>query len=515
LNKQTVIIAAFLIVIISGLGRILGFIREVVVAYFFGADEMVDALNIAMIAPNIVLNLIAPAIGIALVPIIISYRKKYGNDEISALIIKLLFLAAIISSFMVVIVTPGLYKSLLNFSTDGILETSIQLGVFAALLIFLYFIHVVLTNYLQTVGLLTRGATTGLAQVAIIIISIIIMTPYIGIYSVVLGTVIGVLVQNVILLYSAKGILNVKLKLWGKYKNELKEFFINKEFYLIVLSVIIGMGSFEIILTMDRLYAVNYESGTVSALGYAVRLMNLPLMILPIVVGAVYFPTLSELAIEKKFKEIGTITVDIIRGIVVLVIPITVFAYFYSLEIVSFVFERGAFDREASILTANILSTYILLVPLVSIHLLLIRMLIALRSWTYTITIGVIGIACNILISYLFLNDSINEVGYATIISMLIILSLEMVGAKKILKYFNYIRLIRMLLIICIVSMLAYLITDLITTRFIIIDHQAYHLIHSAFWFLSLYFIALYALRIKEIYYIINKIKARLERRSI
>ncbi|MCD5416809.1 murein biosynthesis integral membrane protein MurJ, partial [Candidatus Bipolaricaulota bacterium] len=63
------------------LSRVLGFVREMVIAHMFGATAETDAFLIAFIIPGVFAGLVASAITVAFIPVFTEYRLKQGEED--------------------------------------------------------------------------------------------------------------------------------------------------------------------------------------------------------------------------------------------------------------------------------------------------------------------------------------------------------------------------------------------------------------------------------------------------
>ena len=77
LRRQSVSEAAIILVVITFLSKIIGYLRTVLVAYYFGATAQVDAFVVAMLIPSMVLGIIAGGLQTAIIPV---YTEKRHED---------------------------------------------------------------------------------------------------------------------------------------------------------------------------------------------------------------------------------------------------------------------------------------------------------------------------------------------------------------------------------------------------------------------------------------------------
>ncbi|NOW61302.1 peptidoglycan biosynthesis protein MviN/MurJ (putative lipid II flippase) [Clostridium saccharobutylicum] len=78
---STLVKSTFIIMIVSLISRVLGFVRDMLIAKNFGAGMYTDAYNIAVSVPEILFTLVGLAISTAFLPTLSKIKAKNGNEE--------------------------------------------------------------------------------------------------------------------------------------------------------------------------------------------------------------------------------------------------------------------------------------------------------------------------------------------------------------------------------------------------------------------------------------------------
>ena len=116
---------------------------------------------------------------------------------------------------------------------------------------------------------------------------------------------------------------------------------------------------------VDRTMAARFSSGSISALGYAHSLMNMLVTVFLAALNTAILPFLSQQVVEDGLIAFRKTFVPTIRILVTLVIPACVLLIVLQKPVVRLVFERGAFDAEATGLTAPAFGAYLMgMVPM-------------------------------------------------------------------------------------------------------------------------------------------------------
>jgi len=98
--------------------------------------------------------------------------------------------------------------------------------------------------------------------------------------------------------------------------------------------------------------------GSVSYLGYAMRLMQLPIGVLGMAVSTVTLPDAAKLVSESRHSEVIKTFSRSIRFVFFLTIPASIFLFVLRVPIVGLIFERGAFTAQDTIFTSQALAFY-------------------------------------------------------------------------------------------------------------------------------------------------------------
>lgn len=162
------------------------------------------------------------------------------------------------------------------------------------------------------------------------------------------------------------GVLRLLIELpfvnWGyKYKPDFQ--FKTQEFTLMLKrlpSALISAGVTQLNTLVDKAMASTLPTGTVSGLNYGHKLMNVFSGLLSSAIATAMYPQMIELISLDKKKELGQLVVKIINIFCVLMMPITVACVLFRTELVSAVFQRGAFDASSTALTASVFALYCL-----------------------------------------------------------------------------------------------------------------------------------------------------------
>ena len=285
--------------------RLLGLVREMVIAAKFGASASTDALFVAFRIPNLLRRLFAEgAFAQAFVPILAEYRRSEGDERAKLLIAhvaSLLSLLLLIISILGVLFAPYLVYLI----ATGFSESSGQAELTASLirLTFPYVLFISLTSLfssvLNTWGRFAVPAFTPALLNLSFILSALYLTPYFEppIMALGLAILLGGIAQ---LAFQIPFLL--RLKLWPKLKwrpNDPGVIRILRK----MAPAVIGVSAAQISMVINTNIASRMQEGSVSWLTFADRLMELPVGLLGVAMGTVILPALSVSVADKKAEE--------------------------------------------------------------------------------------------------------------------------------------------------------------------------------------------------------------------
>ena len=342
------------------LSRILGFIRDVVIAFFFGAGLSSDAFFVAFRIPNLLRRLFAEgSLSIAFIPVFSEYLANRGRDEAfkmarSAIILLSIILAftaiagILLSPIIIRLIAPGFINSPEKLSIT-ILLTRIMFP-------YIFFIGLVALA-MGILNVLDHFVAPALAPVFLniaMICSVFVISPHLK--NPIVGLAIGVI---------AGGFLQLSLQI---------PFLIKKKFYFwkqapffhpglkkigrLMLPAIFGAAVYQINILVGTLLASMLPEGSVSYLYYADRLVQFPLGIFAIATATAVLPSLSRQAAAKDMDALKKTFTFAMKLVLFITIPSMVGLIVLREPIVALLFNRGAFSYEAVRLTAFALLCY-------------------------------------------------------------------------------------------------------------------------------------------------------------
>ncbi len=339
------------------ISRVLGLIRDVVIANVMGTGAGADVFFFANKIPNFLRRLFAEgAFAQAFVPVLSEYQandEKSGQNDTRQLIaqvsgtlgviITLVTLVGMIASPVIVaLFGVGWFVDWLNNGADAA-KFDLAASLLKITFPYLWFISLTALSgaILNTLGKFAVAAFTPVLLNVCIIASAIFLTPYLELpaYALAWGVFLGGLVQFIFqlpFLYRA-GVL-VKPK-WAWHAAGVKKI------RRLILPALFGVSVTQINLLLDTLIASFLVTGSISWLYYADRLLEFPLGLFGIGIATVILPSLSGLHARSNQSEFSETLDWGLRVVSFMGIPALAGLMVLAQPIIMLLFMRGEFSQ--------------------------------------------------------------------------------------------------------------------------------------------------------------------------
>lgn len=417
------------IVVLSFLSRILGFLREVLIADKFGSGMDTDSFFIALTATTLLTSFFTQAINTTMIPVLAEVEKKEGIFGKNRHTSNLLNISLSISAIIVIIgwLTAPLATSLLAQGFEGEqFEQTVALIRIGLPVVFFASVVGIFRGYLQSNFKFAESAASQFPFNFVYILFLVLFASSYGIRGLMVASVLAVGAQILIQLPGLKK---------SGYKYELnfdtKDEYVNKMLYL-VMPVLLSVSITDVNKIVDRSLASTLIEGSVSALNYANRLKHLIQGIFIVAVTTVLFPLLSQKANEENYIEFKQILRYGINSILIITIPSTIGIMILAQPIVRISFERGAFDHVATQMTSEALVFYSIGIMGIGLKSFLSRAYYSLQDTKTPMYNGFIAIGINIILNFILIHFMEHRgLALATSISAILSSLLLLYGLKR------------------------------------------------------------------------------------
>lgn len=406
-----------IIMVVTIVSKMFGFLRDIVLSYYYGASYISDAYLIALIIPGAIFAIVGIGISTSYIPMFNKVLKMEGAQNANRFTSNLINIVLIIT-LIIITITFSFTEPIVKVFASGFTEDNLNLTVsFTRITLFgIIFTGVIyiFNGYLQSMDSFLIPALTGIPLNIILIASIMLSDLY-NVYYLAIGSVIATSSQLLLLIPFV-----VKKGYVHNFKINLDNVYVKKMLFL-SLPVIIGVSINQINILIDKTIASNIVVGGISSLTYAERLNIFVqgIFVLP-VVTAIY-PSISRMAAAQNIKKLKETLSQSIIVIALLVIPATVGAMIFSSPIITLVYGRGEFNAQAIQLTSSALFFYSLGMIGVGIRELFSRVFYSLQDTKTPMINAAIAVIINIILNIILSRYlGIGGLALATSISALV-----------------------------------------------------------------------------------------------
>jgi len=337
---------ALLMAVFTMGSKLVGFIREMVLANYYGAGVITDAYVMAQSIPNMLFASLFSAVAISYMPAFSQRYELEGEREANLYTSRTLNILVVISAVSALLgfLCPDVLVKFFatNFSPEQAALTESYLRITMCLLMFSS-ISTLLEAYLQYKGVFLPQILLGYSQ-SISIIVFIVISAYTSHYYLAFGVLIGNILRCV-------GVSALAGRHGLKYSFDWKLKDTARNIAMMAFPIFIGGSINQINAFVDKSLASGLATGTVSALNYANLISNMILTVTSTVLVTLIYPKLTQANSLEDYDRVNSIMERGMNVVFIIAAPCTLGAMAYSGPVIQAVYERGAFDYSASALT--------------------------------------------------------------------------------------------------------------------------------------------------------------------
>lgn len=353
--RKSLVAAASLVALAAVLSRLLGYVREVLLAAKFGATGITDAYLVAQEIPGAVYSVVSLALVLAFIPVYREVVQRQGEVEgwrlvNSVLNVTLLFFAGL---WVVGELGAPLFMSWLapGFSAEA-LALTVKLTREMMPLLVVIGVTGITAAVLHANQRFGPPAFFALASNVVVVGALALATRPGHIHWVAYATVAGHVLGTLIQMGSMPAL---------GYRYQLVIAAGEPAFrrvWQLLLPLMLATSVVQVQTFAARFFASHLEEGTISFLSYAARVSALPFSVVGLAVTTVLFPTLAELGSAGRYNDLREAVKGGLRTLAFLLVPMAVGVGVFAEPITRLMFERGAFTASDTQMTAYALQFF-------------------------------------------------------------------------------------------------------------------------------------------------------------
>lgn len=437
--------AYIILITASFLGHILSMSKEILVANYFGISIKMDAFYTAITIPNLITGTFVGAFGLVFLPILVQYKTVNTEEanRIASIAINWIFISMLFVSIILFIFS----KQIIFYFFGGL---SSETAMMAIKLLRIMSFTIILTGL---IGIMTwilnayeHFSAPSFSQMFItisIIAFILFFVKRMGIYVFAWGTLAGLIIQFVFLLPFTKKEGYTHYFDFNLNHPALKKT-INLSLIFILLGIIAG-----IIPVVNRMMASWWlPAGSIAAMGYAEKLVQVPLIVFSGSIATAIYPFFARQLAENKIEEMKDTLATSIKMTGFVFIPLAVTMIILSKPTIQLLFQRGAFDEQATNLTSVIFICYSFQLFSNYAMVIMSRLLFAFQDMKKIFIINLISVGLTVIFNFIFIKPmkmQAEGIALSSSVACLIVTILYFLFLKKRIKNLHGISIIKSL----------------------------------------------------------------------
>lgn len=346
---------AGLVAILTVFSKILGLGRDLVIAHYFGTSMEADAFNIAYLLTGnffIILGGIGGPFYSSIIAIVPKLQTQ--NFKLAAFLKTIIKKLTLISFFAAVLMYFG-KNFILQIFIDKDLkpeyfeQTLLNIDILLPILVITAPIGIMFA----VLNCLKKYFAPSLAPAAlnvVLISTVLLMGDGFHGLALAIGTSIGGIISFLIQIPFSfqKDLTNLVEMTKEKFSS------VKKEYYGLLIPALLSTSSTQIMVFIDSYFCKYLQEGAWTSITLANRLVQMPLGVILTAFLVPVFPKISEMVEEKRFTRIKEVLTKSLGVLLLISIPGVIVGMVFPSQIISIIFERGAFNAESTALVAEV-----------------------------------------------------------------------------------------------------------------------------------------------------------------
>ena len=373
--------------------------KEILVANYFGISMKMDAFYTAITIPNLITSIIVGTFGLVFLPIFVNYKTtdREEANRIASISINYIFIFMLFASIIIFFFSKQIiFYSFRGLNTETALLSINILKILSITVVFTGLIGV-MTWILNAYKHFSAPSFSQMFITISIIAFILLFVKRMGVYVFAWGTLVGLIIQFVFLLPFTK-----KEGYSHYFDFNLNHPALKKTIKLSLIFILLGIIS-GITPVINRIMASWLPSGSIAALAYADKLVQVPLIIFSGSIATAIYPFFAGQLAENKIDEMKDTLATSIKMTGFIFIPLAVTMMILSKPTIQLLFQRGAFDEHATNLTSAIFICYSFQLFSNYALVIMMRLLLVFQDMMSILKITITSVVFTVLLNFIFI----------------------------------------------------------------------------------------------------------------
>lgn len=433
--KKNIVKTAIIMSLLTLGSQFFGFIRELVMANYFGTTYIVDAFAMSNTILNLLFGGLIVAITAAYMPLyskVVEQKGELEGNTLTVQVVNILLLITIFISFIGILFSD----QIIYLCAKGFTGETARLASYYTKIIFSYIIFSsisgILESYLQYKGIFIPQIISGYF-ISICGAIAIVIGAHTSYYYIAYGILTGNILRSICMIFVAKK-NGYKYKLSIPCKGQISGVL------SLALPVFLGSSIDAINKFIDRTLASYLKEGSIAALNYSNLIDNMIITITITVIATIIYPKLTQAYSNNNENDFNKLVSSGVSLVLIIAIPCSLGAMIYSSQIITIVYERGAFGSVATGMTAGAFFYYSMGLVFLAMSQFISKVYYSMHNMKTPMIFGILSVGVNIILDFLLVGNMQHMgLALATSIASCLNVILLLIGIKY--KYPN-IRLI-------------------------------------------------------------------------
>ncbi len=386
------------ILMITLVVKILGYVEKLIMADYFGTSHQVDAYTLVLTIVLSIFFFFREIVEPVFLNVFLDC-KKTDNEKVAwdifNKVFRMIFFVTILLS-VIALFYPQCFSSFFAPGFEGerlkLTNQLIRIAIPGSIFLALSTLTNITLNGLKIFVLPASGELV--FKGGIIICMVLFFNKY-GIIGSGIGILLGALGKLLVHLTKLFHKISFrKIRIESKYKNSI---------WRLSWPLLLGVSFSQISSLVDNIFASYLQEGVISALSYAKKVVDLPVVLFSYIISIVIFPYFTQMGVEKQNDRLIRLLGDTLKWIIIAYIPISIFFVIFSNPIIEIIFQRGAFNVDSTIITAKPFLVYSIGLVFFAIETILVIFYYSIADIRTPVFVGMICVVINILLTYLFI----------------------------------------------------------------------------------------------------------------
>ncbi|MCY0880391.1 MAG: murein biosynthesis integral membrane protein MurJ, partial [Firmicutes bacterium] len=342
------------------ISRATGFLREIVMAAFFGTSAANDAWLMASVLPNLLFSTVNGAISVTMVPLLTQADAQYSRRSTTNFLNEV-FTSVILISLVLIVLGELFAHPIMQLIAPGFHGKTLALTVRMTRImiptIIFWGLSGLMIGILQEQEQFVYPALSPVAINITRVVTIIVLGHFWGIQGVAIGFLLAVLSQFIFIVPPLHRLgfhlhfrWHISHPLLKKMAKMAGPFFLTS-----------SVGTAGVL--VDRILASSLKVGSLAALNYSYTLVQLPV---GLIVSSLTTPIYTRLSVqnsEQNIQSFKTLALSGWQAVLLVIAPLTIWMMALNIPILRLLYQHGAFTNHSTIMTGHTLFFFALGLP--------------------------------------------------------------------------------------------------------------------------------------------------------